>query len=66
VIINTQTEHRGAVTALLATRGFRDVLEITSANRPDLYNILYRKPKPFVPRRLRLEVADRSTTRTKC
>jgi N-methylhydantoinase A len=59
VIINTLTEHKGAVTALLTTRGFRDVLEITRANRPDLYNLLYRKPKPFVPRRLRLEVAER-------
>jgi N-methylhydantoinase A len=37
VTINTLTEHRGAVTALLTTRGFRDVLEITRANRPDLY-----------------------------
>ena len=66
VIINTLTEHRSAVTALLTTSGFRDLLEITRANRPDLYNLLYRKPKPFVPRRLLLEVADRSTTRAKC
>ena len=59
VIINTLTEHKGAVTALLTTRGFRDVLEITRANRPALYNLLYVKPRPFVPRRLRLEVAER-------
>jgi N-methylhydantoinase A len=59
VIINTLTEHKGAVTALLTTRGFRDVLEITRANRPDLYNLLYRKPRPFVPRRLRFEVTER-------
>jgi N-methylhydantoinase A len=66
VTINTLTEHRGAVTALLTTRGFRDVLEITRANRPRPLHLLYSKPKPFVPRRLRLEVADRSTTRPKC
>jgi N-methylhydantoinase A len=59
VIINALTERTGAVTALLTTKGFRDVLEIQRANRPDLYNLTYEKPRPFVPRRLRLEVAER-------
>jgi N-methylhydantoinase A len=59
VIINALTERKGATTALLTTKGFRDVLEIQRANRPDLYNLTYEKPKPFVPRRLRLEVAER-------
>jgi N-methylhydantoinase A len=59
VIINALTERKGARTALITTRGFRDVLEIQKANRPDLYNLLYEKPKPFVPRRLRLEVTER-------
>jgi N-methylhydantoinase A len=59
VIINTLTERKGARTALITTRGFRDVLEIQRANRPDLYNLLFTKPKPFVPRRLRLEVTER-------
>src|SRR5213594_3917231 len=59
VIINALTERKGAVTALITTKGFRDVLEIQRANRPDLYNLTYEKPKPFVPRRLRLEVAER-------
>ncbi|MFL5654977.1 MAG: hydantoinase/oxoprolinase family protein [Ktedonobacteraceae bacterium] len=59
VIINTLTERKGAVTALITTRGFRDVLEIQRANRPDLYNLLFIKPKPFVPRRMRLEVTER-------
>ena len=59
VIINTLTERKGAVTALITTRGFRDVLEIQRANRPDLYNLLFTKSKPFVPRRLRLEVTER-------
>ena len=59
IVINAITERRGARTALVTTEGFRDVLEIGRANRPDLYNLSYRKPKPFVPRRLRLEVRER-------
>jgi N-methylhydantoinase A len=59
VIINALTERTGARTALLTTRGFRDVLEIQKANRPDLYNMLYEKPEAFVPRRLRLEATER-------
>jgi N-methylhydantoinase A len=59
VIINALTERKGAKTALPTTKGFRDVLEIQRANRPDLYNLVYAKPRPFVPRRLRLEVTER-------
>lgn len=59
VVINTLTERRGAKTGLVTTRGFRDVLEIARGNRPDLYNFYFSKPKPFVPRYLRKEVAER-------
>ncbi|MBI3976490.1 MAG: hydantoinase/oxoprolinase family protein [Armatimonadetes bacterium] len=59
VIINALTERKGVRTGLITTRGFRDVLEIGRANRPDLYNLSYTKPTPFVPRYLRLEVAER-------
>lgn len=59
IIINALTERKGAKTALVTTKGFRDVLEITRANRPDIYNFVYAKPKPFVPRYLRLEVRGR-------
>jgi N-methylhydantoinase A len=59
VIINALTERSGAKTALFTTRGTRDVLEIQRANRPDLYNLKYSKPEPFVPRRLRLEIVER-------
>jgi N-methylhydantoinase A len=62
-VINAVTERTGAVTALVTTRGFRDVLEIGRANRPDLYNLAYRKPVPFVPRHLRFEVRERMTHR---
>ncbi len=59
VVINAITERTGAKTGLLTTRGMRDVLEIARGNRPDIYNLRYRKPPPFVPRNLRLEVAER-------
>ena len=61
VVINAVIERRGAPTALVTTRGFRDVLEIGRANRPDLYNLAYAKPVPFVPRRHRFEVNERMT-----
>lgn len=59
IIINALTERKGVKTGLITTRGFRDVLEITRANRPDIYNMYYTKPVPFVPRYLRLEVRER-------
>jgi N-methylhydantoinase A len=59
VVINAVTERKGAATALVTTRGFRDVLEIGRGNRPDMYNLVSRKPTPFVPRRHRLEVGER-------
>lgn len=59
IIINALTERKGAKTALITTKGFRDVLEIARANRPDIYNMYYSKPKPFVPRYLRFEVTER-------
>jgi N-methylhydantoinase A len=59
IIINALTERKGSKTGLITTKGFRDVLEITRANRPDLYNMYYTKPKPFVPRYLRQEVEER-------
>lgn len=61
VVINALTERRGAKTALITTRGFRDVLEIGRGNRPDLFNLNFVKPVPFVERYLRLEVTERTT-----
>lgn len=61
VVINALTERRGARTALVTTRGFRDVLEIGRGNRPDLFNLNFVKPQPFVERHLRLEVTERMT-----
>jgi N-methylhydantoinase A len=60
VVINALTERKGAKTGLITTAGFRDVLEIARGNRPDLFNFRFRKPAPFVPRHLRLEVDERT------
>jgi N-methylhydantoinase A len=59
VVINALTERKGARTALVTTEGFRDVIEIGRANRPDIYNLRFRKQPPFVPRSLRFEVPER-------
>ena len=59
VVINALIEGKGAKTALITTKGFRDVLEIGRCNRTEMYDALYRKPRPLVPRRLRLEVSER-------
>ena len=59
VVINALLSRRGARTALITTRGFRDVLEIARGNRPDLFNFAFTKPAPFVPRSLRHEITER-------
>ncbi len=46
-------------TALITTKGFRDVLEIGRQRRPELYNVFYTKPKPLVPRKYRFTVDER-------
>ena len=59
VATNAILELRGASTALLTTRGFRDVLEMRRVRVPRLYEPLYEKPVPLVPRHLRFEVIER-------
>jgi N-methylhydantoinase A len=59
VIINSITERKGSVTGLITTQGFRDSLEIARGDRPDFFNLRYKKPEPFVPRYLRAEVPGR-------
>ena len=59
VATNTIVEHKGAKTALITTRGFRDVLELRRIRVPRLYEPLYIKPQPLVPRALRLTVPER-------
>lgn len=59
VVINSLTERKGAKVGLITTKGFRDVLEIGRGNRPDFFNLKYKKPEPFVERYLRRELAGR-------
>ena len=56
---NTILQRSGAKTGLITTRGFRDVLEIGRIRMPDMFDLTWDKPKPLVPRRHRLEVAER-------
>jgi N-methylhydantoinase A len=56
---NALLEERGARTALVATRGFADVLEIGRQNRPSLYHPCRPKPRPLVDPELRFEAAER-------
>jgi N-methylhydantoinase A len=59
VVINTIITRSGAKVGFITTKNFRDILEIGRANRRDIFNLKYKKPEPFVPRYLRLEVQER-------
>ncbi|KAA3662058.1 MAG: hydantoinase/oxoprolinase family protein [Chloroflexi bacterium] len=61
VATNALLERRGARTALIATRGFADVLAIGRQNRPDIYALVPEKPAPIVPHAWRFEVDERVT-----
>ena len=56
---NAIIERRGAKTALVATQGFRDVLDIGTESRYDQYDLAIDKPKPLAPRALRFTVPER-------
>jgi len=59
VATNTVLEGKGAKTALVTTRGFRDVVEIGRLRVPQLYDLNYVKPVPLARRRHRYEVSER-------
>lgn len=59
VATNALLERKGAVTALITTEGFRDLLEIGRQNRPDIYDLFSHRPPPLVPPELRFEAAER-------
>ncbi|HXI85988.1 MAG TPA: hydantoinase/oxoprolinase family protein, partial [Parvularculaceae bacterium] len=56
---NALIERRGAKTALLTTEGHRDSLEMAYENRFEQYDINIDRPKPLVPRWLRLPIRER-------
>ncbi len=59
LVINALIERKGAKAALVTTAGFRDVLEIARGNRPDPFDLHYRRDEPLIPRPLRFEVKER-------
>ncbi|KAF0137579.1 MAG: N-methylhydantoinase A [Xanthobacteraceae bacterium] len=56
---NAVIERKGARTALIATDGFRDVIEIADESRYDQYDVFIDKPRQLVPRQLRFTVPER-------
>lgn len=58
-VINTFLQRNGAKTALVTTRGFRDLIEIGRGNRPVPFQLNYRRDPPLVPRTLRFELNER-------
>src|SRR5215475_11505553 len=59
LVINSLIQRKGAKTALVTTTGFRDVLEIARGNRPDPFDLHYRRDEPLIPRVLRFEMTER-------
>jgi len=59
VVVNAIIERTGAKTALVTTKGFRDVYEIGRINRPESFNPRFRKHRPLVPRENIFEVSER-------
>jgi N-methylhydantoinase A len=56
---NALIERKGALTALVTTRGFRDAVEIAREHRYDMYDLRLRRPAPIARRRHRFEVSER-------
>src|SRR5436309_14562439 len=60
LVTNAIIEHTGSYTALLATLGFRDSIEIGRENRYELYDLMLEMPQPLVPRYMRFGVPQRT------
>lgn len=59
IAINTVLEQKGAKTALITTRGFRDVYAIGRGNRIEAFNLFFHRPKPLIDREFRFELNER-------
>lgn len=59
VAINTVIEGKGAKTVLITSKGAKDVYRIGRGNRPESYNIFFKRPVPLVPRRFTFEADER-------
>jgi len=59
LVINALLQRAGAKTALITTKGFRDVLEIGRGNRTQPFDLRFHREPPLIPRELRLEIDER-------
>ncbi|HWV80345.1 MAG TPA: hydantoinase/oxoprolinase family protein [Hyphomicrobiaceae bacterium] len=59
LVTNAVIERRGAVTGMLVTAGFGDIMDMGLERRYDLFDLRIKYPPPLVPRRLRIEVEER-------
>ena len=59
VATNALLEQRGATTALIATRGFTDLLDVARQNRPHLYRLCEPKPASLIDDQRRFGAAER-------
>ncbi|HBY98641.1 MAG TPA: methylhydantoinase [Chloroflexi bacterium] len=59
LVANVLIEHKGALVGLITTRGFRDILEIRTEQRYDIYDLFLQYPPPLSPRYLRRGVRER-------
>ena len=59
LVTNAVIERRGAVTGMLVTAGFGDIMDMGFERRYDLFDLRIKYPPPLVPRRHRIEVAER-------
>jgi N-methylhydantoinase A len=57
--LNALLERKGSRVGLITTSGFIDIVEMARGDRKELYNYLWKKPRPLVPRYLRLGVKER-------
>ena len=63
VVTNALLEHKGARAGFIATRGFRDLLELRRSSRIDLYDLFQDAPSVLIPRRRRFEITERIDAR---
>src|ERR1700727_855024 len=59
VVTNALLEHKGARAGFVATRGFRDLLELRRSSRSDLYDLFQDAPSVLIQRRYRFEITER-------
>lgn len=59
LVINALLQRSGSRTALVTTKGFRDVLEIGRGNRTVPFDLRFRRDPPLISRELRFELDER-------